>query len=235
MTNSIIPYVFTAGTKAKASEVNANFSAVAEEITSNKTSADNAINNINNNINNINTTLSTKSDKSTSFVEFPVSDTNTSLDNYKTKGVYTFSSEYAPTNSPKGTSGFLVVAGEANSLVKQIWINNGDSNEVFSREFTNSQWTSWKSSCGYLSLSDTSSVSYLKLPNNIILQWGGATTTTVTYPLAYTKYATPVFMKHGAGSGYSSPDFGFASEGLTGFIIQTYGEFAHMHWFVIGR
>ncbi|MBO5435674.1 hypothetical protein J6A31_07765, partial [bacterium] len=35
MTNSIIPYSFTPGTKAKAQEVNANFNALAEKIESN--------------------------------------------------------------------------------------------------------------------------------------------------------------------------------------------------------
>ena len=43
MTNSIIPYSFIPGTKAKAQEVNANFIALANQITENKEYTDSKI------------------------------------------------------------------------------------------------------------------------------------------------------------------------------------------------
>ncbi len=56
MINSMIPYTFVPGTKAKASEVNANFISLANFIDENKNSAAS-------DVDKINETLATKADK----------------------------------------------------------------------------------------------------------------------------------------------------------------------------
>ena len=61
MTNSMIPYSFVPGTKAKASEVNANFISLANVITQNQTISANSIQSIQEQISTISTTLSEKS------------------------------------------------------------------------------------------------------------------------------------------------------------------------------
>ena len=129
MTNSMIPYSFIPGTKAKAAEVNANFIALADIIEQNKTSAAG-------DINEIYEELETKADKTELINEFTVSEAETDLNDYKTKGTYIFTDLYTPTNVPKGTAGTLVVTGVEDSLIKQIWFCNGDNPEIFTRNYT---------------------------------------------------------------------------------------------------
>ena len=98
MTNSMIPYSFIPGTKAKADEVNANFIALADVIEANKTTTSG-------DIEDIKEILETKADKTELINEYTILETDTDLDDYKTKGAYVFISKYKPKNIPKGGAG----------------------------------------------------------------------------------------------------------------------------------
>ena len=83
MTNSMVPYSFIPGTKAKAGEVNANFIALADVIEKNRlTSAGDT--------DKINEVLETKADKTELINEHTVTKSGTDLNDYKTKGTYIF-------------------------------------------------------------------------------------------------------------------------------------------------
>ena len=84
MADSMIPYSFIPGTKAKAGEVNANFIALADVIEANRLTAAG-------DIEELNETLETKADKTELVNEHTVTDSGTDLNNYKTKGTYIFS------------------------------------------------------------------------------------------------------------------------------------------------
>ena len=105
MANSMIPYSFIPGTKAKASEVNANFIALADKIDTNKAACDE-------DVSDIYEAMSTKAEKTELINEHTVTEADTDLDDYKTKGTYIFSSLYTPENIPQGTSGMLIVTGD---------------------------------------------------------------------------------------------------------------------------
>ena len=146
MTNSMIPYLFVPGTKAKASEVNANFIAVSEYITNKAEQI----------ISEVSSMADLKADKTDLVNEHTVNIANTDLNNYKTRGTYIFKEEFLPSNSPKNLEetvvhtqleewvrpenvgildGVLIVTGDENSIVKQIWICTGENPEIFTREY----------------------------------------------------------------------------------------------------
>ena len=127
MADSMIPYSFIPGTKAKAGEVNANFIALADAIENNRQAATG-------DIEELNETLETKADKTELITSHTVTDAGTDLNNYKTDGTYIFSSLYTPYNIPKGASGVLIVTGLENSAVKQIWFCDGDNPEIYTRK-----------------------------------------------------------------------------------------------------
>ena len=224
MTNSMIPYSFIPGTKAKASEVNANFIALADKIDSNKSSCDA-------NISDINEILETKADKTELITEFTVTESDTNLDNYKTKGTYIFSSLYTPENIPKGTSGMLIVTGNEESKIKQVWYCDGENPEIYTRNYTNSAWGSWYSLTGIIKKSN---LGYLKFPNGLLIQWGFATSSDITYPLAFSTIACPIFAKNGWSSDASKSDTGIRVQSLTGFAVGSMGLFYNMNWIAIG-
>ena len=112
MTNSMVPYSFIPGTKAKAGEVNANFIALADVIEKNRlTSAGDT--------DKINEVLETKADKTELINEHTVTKSGTDLNDYKTKGTYIFAAAYKPENIPKGEAGMLIVTGDENPLLSK--------------------------------------------------------------------------------------------------------------------
>lgn len=228
MTNSMIPYSFIPGTKAKASEVNANFVSLANYIEQNKSSAAADIEDVNETIDEIS---STKADKTELINEFTVDESDTDLDNYKTKGTYIFSSVYTPTNIPKGNAGILIVTGLESSVIKQMWYTDEENPEIFTRNFESNEWEEWSSTTGKI---DMENPGYLKLPNGLLLQWGGQTGSVATYPIAYTTLACPVITKQGYNASATRSDTGFTTQSLTGFSIGSSGSFTHMNWIVFG-
>ncbi len=224
MANSMIPYSFIPGTKAKADEVNANFIALAEIIEQNKVASAE-------DIEEVIEILSTKADKTELINEHTVEETGTNLNNYKTKGTYIFSSLYKPGNIPKGTSGMLIVTGDDDSVIKQIWFCNDSNPEIYTRNFENNTWSSWYSIQGILKKTNPG---YLKLPNGIIIQWGHATVSGIVYPIAFPKLACPLFSKNGYNGNASRSDTGLTAESLTSFSIGSAGAFNNMNWIAIG-
>ena len=79
MANSMIPYSFIPGTKAKAGEVNANFIALADIIEANRQTASG-------DIEDVNEVLKTKADKTELINEHTILETDTDLNDYKTQG-----------------------------------------------------------------------------------------------------------------------------------------------------
>lgn len=224
MTNSMIPYSFIPGTKAKAGEVNANFIALANIIEENKEiTAENILE--------ITEILQQKADKTELTTNFTVTDADTDLNDYKTAGTYIFSSLYTPTNIPKGTSGTLAVSGCENSTIKQIWYCDGENGEIFTRNYQNSGWTNWQSTIGNFNKANPG---YLRLPNGFLIQWGQASSNGVVYPIAYSTVACPVALKNGCGLDFTRSDMGFTSESLTGFTYTTSGHYCWLNWIAIG-
>lgn len=222
MANSMIPYSFIPGTKARANEVNANFLALAEQIQQNKNTSSQ-------NVEEIKETLDTKADKTDLITEFTIEESDTDLNDYKTKGTYIFTSLYTPLNIPTGESGILTVNGDENSAIQQLWFS--DDNQIFTRTFKDSEWGEWYTPNGKLSLE---SYGYLQMPNGLLLQWGLAQGSVVTYPLAFKKFACPVFSKNGWGLTFERSDTGYAEQSLTGFSIGSAGVFANLNWIAIG-
>ena len=223
MTDSMIPYSFIPGTKAKANEVNANFISLANFIEQNKNSTASDIETINN-------ILKEKADKTELINEHTVTQSNTDLNNYKTKGTYIFSTLYKPLNIPKGESGMLLVTGDENSVIKQIWYCNGENPEVFTRDFENKEWGEWYSHNGILS---QKSNGYLKLANGMLIQWGYRSGANVTYPLAFKEMVCTVFSKQGY-TGATTADAGSKTQTLTGCTFGCGGGFSFLHWIAIG-
>lgn len=226
MANSMIPYSFIPGTKAKAGEVNANFIALADAIEANKTTASN-------DIEDIKEILETKADKTELINEHTVTESGTDLNDYKTKGTYIFTSIYTPTNIPKGTEGMLIVTGDEQSIIKQIWFCTEENPEIFTRNFANAEWSEWESFNGTFE-KDLENGNYLKLANGLIIQWGTVTVKSVTYPIAFLTKATPIFAKSGWASSTERSDTGFTTETLTGFSIGSGGVFKGLNWIAFG-
>lgn len=224
MTNSMIPYSFIPGTKAKAGEVNANFIALANIIEENKEITTE-------NILEITEILQQKADKTELITNFTVTDADTDLNDYKTAGTYVFSSLYTPLNIPKGTSGTLAVSGCEDSTIKQIWYCDGENGEIFTRNYQNSEWTDWQSSVGIFEQAD---IGYMSFPNGLLIQWGYAGGKTVTYPIAFSTLACPVALKNGCGTDYTRSDMGFTANSLTGFTFTTSGKCSSLNWVAIG-
>lgn len=86
----------------------------------------------------------------------------------------------------------LIVTGESKSIIKQIWFCTEDNPEIYTRNLTGSSWSAWRSADG---LVKKANIGYLRLPNGITMQWGSMTGSVVTYPIAFTKVAAPVFSK----------------------------------------
>lgn len=224
MANSMIPYSFIPGTKAKAGEVNANFIALADIIEANRQTAAG-------DIEDVNEVLKTKADKTELINEHTILETDTDLNDYKTKGAYAFISKYKPKNIPKGGAGLLVVTGHKDSLIKQIWFCTDDNPEIFTRNFTASKWTDWRSNQGIL---EKTNPGYLKLPDGVIIQWGHATGSNVTYPIAFSTIACPVFSKQGYSPSAERSDSGTGSQSVTGFSYGCGGAFSYLNWIAIG-
>lgn len=225
MTNSMIPYSFIPGTKAKAGEVNANFISLADNIDKNRQSASN-------DIEKINEQLKTKADKTELITDITVSETDTDLNNYKTNGTYYFASTYQPLNIPKGSSGILTVTGANTSTITQAWYCKDDNPEIYTRIFENDTWGDWYSTQGILNKNSTG---YIKYPNGMILQWGCQTASSVKYPIAFTTFACPIFSKNGFGASHERSDTGLTEQLLTGMSMNSSGVFMNMNWIVIGR
>ncbi len=72
---------------------------------------------------------------------------NTDLDDYKTTGLYFFTSDYTPANIPVGVNGWLRVLIGSSSNVKQFWIRQGTVNKndhnMFVRSYDGSAWGNW--------------------------------------------------------------------------------------------
>lgn len=224
MTDSMIPYSFVPGTKAKADEVNANFISLANFIEQHKVS-------VASNVKKIDEILKTKADKTELINEHTVTDIDTDLNDYKTKGLYIFSNNYKPKNIPKGDAGMLLVNGDEKSVIKQIWYSNEENSEIFTRNFENNEWGKWYSTTGVLSLNKTG---YLRLPDGLLIQWGAATGPAVKYPLAFEKFACPVCIKNGININVRA-DSGIATSSLTGFDYASSGAFSSLNWVVFGH
>lgn len=224
MTNSMIPYSFIPGTKAKAGEVNANFIALAELIEQNKIIA-------RSDIADVIEQMKDKADKQELINDHTVSEEGTNLNDYKTSGTYIFSSLYKPLNIPAESAGVLFVTGKEDSTIKQIWFCDGSNKAIYTRNYQNEAWSAWSCITGIVKLSGAG---YLRMPNGLILEWGKAAGKTVTYPLAFPKLACPVFMKNGYGSSYERSDTGFSAQSLTGFTCATGGVFSNLNWVAMG-
>lgn len=224
MTNSMIPYSFIPGTKAKAAEVNANFIALTELIEQNKTIA-------RSDIADVIELMKDKADKLELINDHTVSEEGTDLNNYKTPGTYVFSSLYIPLNVPVQSSGVLLVYGCENSTIKQIWFCDGANTTIHTRNFQNNGWTSWYCITGNISYANPG---YLCLPNGIKIQWGGGVGKVVHYPIAYSTLACPVYSKIGFDSRYERSDTGFSAIGLGGFTGSSSGYGDTINWIAIG-
>ena len=163
MTNSMIPYSFIPGTKANAGEVNANFIALAETVATNKALSSQALSDLQILIENLNNTKLNKSD----FFDKVISSPGEDLNDYKTKGVYIFTENTFPQNTPQGDLvGTLTVTGSEDLTVKQVWKNDNDLDTTYTRTYRNETWSEWASG----SAIDTKG--YCILDNGLILQWG---------------------------------------------------------------
>lgn len=232
MTNSMIPYSFIPGTKAKANEVNANFIALAQAVTDNKNSASKDVNDLQETLTKlINEGLEPKADKTELIKEHTVEEAETDLDNYKTGGTYIFTSEYTPLNIPvTSTEGILIVTGCEDSCIKQIWFSSGENIEIYTRNFENEVWSEWNSTTGKTS---KTSHGYFKFPNNMILQWGYWMPKNITYPLAYKSFACPLFSKQGYTGG-GAYDTYLLGQSLTGITCNSTGNYYATNYIVIG-
>lgn len=76
-----------------------------------------------------------------------VTTAGTDLNDYKTSGVFYFSSSYTPANIPGGVNGFLIVITNGNA-VKQIWLRHGTNNSndyhTWIRIYNGSAWSEWR-------------------------------------------------------------------------------------------
>lgn len=228
MTNQMIPYSFIPGTKAKASEVNANFISVANAIEKNNSDVSHDIDEINGKVKEI---TDTKADKTELITEHDVEEPATDLNDYKTKGTYIFTSETAPSNSPsEGAEGILFVTG-TDTAVKQIWFSYGENSEIYTRSFKDESWSAWSSNTGNINLANPG---YLEMPNGLLIQWGNKSSGSVTYPIAFNTVGSPVCAKNGQSSSFSRSDTGISSQSLTGFSLASAGVFSSQNWVAFG-
>ncbi len=87
------------------------------------------------------------------------------LDNYKTAGIYYFSTSYTPTNIPAGVNGWLLVLTYGSSAIKQVWFRHGTATtndfQTYVRVYGSGAWGDWArfamiESDGYLNATDIS-------------------------------------------------------------------------------
>lgn len=229
MTNSMIPYTFVPGTKAKAAEVNANFVSVAQAIAQNNESVNNSISTLSSSISNL---TNTKADKSELVTNFAVTQTGKSLNGYRTVGTYVFTSAYAPSNPPKGTYGTLVVMGTSDSVIKQVWYPD-DNSDIYTRYYENSAWSVWVGTDGIGKLTNPG---YLKMPNGCIVQWGTGyeSGNPVTFPTAFTRIASVMVTKLGQSPAYERSDSGITDQSTTGFTYVSNGVCNSFNWVAAG-
>lgn len=228
MTDSMIPYSFVPGMKAKAGEVNANFIALAEVISQNKNSSDDKFAGINDVLGDITDNILPDEH----FERQNITEANTNLDSYLQKGVYFFSSNYIPTNAPKSVAGTLIVLGDENAGIKQLWLCDDGIFNIYSRNYSNSTWTNWNNS---LKTSSVSSSGYMRLPNNALIQWGVFKQQTVTYPIAFAAHPTVVVSKQGYSTGNVASDEGFTNQSSTGFAYKSISMPSSLiNWIAIG-
>ena len=225
MTDSIIPYSFVAGTKAKASEVNANFTSLADIIAQNQTTVTSNVQDLQGQIN---TLSSDKVDKSKYIDE----NSNVDLNDYKTEGTYIFSSNSTIANIPKGASGTLVVKGVEDELIRQIWFCDGENPEVLTRIHNGTSLGNWYSTFGQHTATNPGNI---KLSNGLLFQYGTKTSCVLTYPIAYTDWVCVVITKHGYNSSYARSDTGIVSSSLTGFTFTTAGDYQGTNWMALGK
>ena len=79
---------------------------------------------------------------------FTVTTASTDLNDYKTTGIYYFTSSYTPTNIPIGVNGWLMVINAPNaSQVKQMWWRQGTNGtndfNTYVRQYAGGAWSSW--------------------------------------------------------------------------------------------
>ena len=224
MADSMIPYSFIPGTKAKAGEVNANFIALADAIEANRltTAGD---------IEELNETLETKADKTELVNSHTVTSSGTDLNNYTTNGTYIFPATVTPYNIPKGNSGTLIVTGDSASMIKQIWHCTEDNPEIFTRNYSNSAWSAWRSVTGIIVALNSG---YVRFPNGLIIQWGWQVGANVVYPIAFPIVGSVVTCKNGWDAKYERSDTGIAYQSQTGFGLCSGGVLWSVNWVAVG-
>jgi len=224
MTDSMIPYSFIPGMKAKAGEVNANFIALADVISQNK-----------NDITDISEILENVTDNilpDEHFERQNITEISTNLDSYLQKGVYFFSSDYIPSNAPKNVAGTLIVLGDEVVGIKQLWLCDGGIFNIYSRNYSNSVWTDWNNTFKSSSVADSG---YMRLPNNALIQWGTFCSCNITYPIAFATYPAVVVSKQGYSTSNVVSDEGFTTQATTGFIYKSMSlSNAVINWIAIG-
>lgn len=228
MTNSMIPYSFIPGMKAKAGEVNANFIALADAIEENKNSSDTSISEI---LEDIDEIKDGKADKTAIFKNETISAATTDLNTVFDKGNYVFANGHAAVNSPKNSYGTLLVWGDKNTVLYQLWHMEDDCPEFFTRIYKNSAWGTWRSERPYFYRSNPG---ILKFPTGLIVQWGASAGNVVTYPIAFEYYSSVVVTKHGFDAKYERSDSGFTQQYTTGFVYETGGNIVNINWIAIG-
>ena len=226
MTNSLIPYSFTPGTKAKASEVNANFISLANTLQEAITSTEGNISDIEDDIDEITGILNNKAN-----IPEIISTANTNLNNYTTKGVYEFSSSYLPQDPPAIGAGILIVMGSSTSFIKQFWINSNQ--EIFARSYSSSTWSSWAPVTGELYMD---SYNYYRLPSGLFIQWGRSEAQLrITYPVAFSELPVLIVSKHGFSSTATKVDAGFVHQTATEFEYKAGGTYNALNWIAFGK
>jgi len=229
MTDSMIPYSFIPGTKAKASEVNANFISLASVIEANKDNANQVISELNTTLKN---GLDLKVDKS-EYVDQIIAESGTNLNAYKTKGTYIFNDLTIPLNRPqsyggmeKGINAILIVMGDIDtSLISQTWYVMNNEFELYTRYFKDGKWTEWKPATGKFT------GSYILFPNGLLIQGGATTGTSITFPIAFTTFSSVTIARVGSGNNSST---GVQNITTTGFQISSYGYYYGVYWIAVG-
>ena len=114
----MIPYSFIPGTKAKASEVNANFIALADKIDANKSICTE-------DISDINTTLSTKADKTELINEHTITSADTDLDDYTTKGTAIWTDKAVTTSAQRSNFTKIPNAADGSDYIHHMTASAG--------------------------------------------------------------------------------------------------------------
>ena len=135
-----------------------------------------------------------------------------------------------PKNIPKGEAGMLLVTGDEESTIKQIWFCEEENSEIFTRNLSSAEWSNWESIHGKFEKDQ----GYIIFPNSLMIEWGTINNSLVTYPVAFTKTSIPLFNKIGWNSSYERSDTGIISYSLTGLHIGSGGYITGITWLAIG-